>query len=106
MTGVLPYLDGVYISSDKEIRKPQPEFLLGLLKEYEIDPSSAVMVGNDVHDDMGIATACGIDGILLNTYGWTSRKIRSELKKIGADLSRITIIQDGDIGQVTPALFL
>ena len=99
MTGVLDYLDGVYISSDKQIRKPQPEFLRSLIEQFNVDTKEAVMVGNDMQSDMGIASACGIPGIFLNTFGWDDEKIEEERKLIpNADLADITIVKNGDIG--------
>ncbi len=101
MTGVLEYLDGVYISSDKQIRKPQPEFLESLIEQFGVDKSEAVMVGNDMESDMGIASSCGIPGIFLNTFEWDDKKIKEERKKIpNADTADITIVKDGDIGYI------
>ena len=100
MTGLLPYLDGIFISSEKQIKKPQPEFLEWLLKEYDIDRSSAVMVGNEMNCDMGIAKACDLPGIFLNTFGWSDKKIADEMRKIGAKPESIQIIKDGDIAHI------
>ncbi len=97
MTGLLPYLDGVYISSEKQIKKPQPEFLEKLIKEYSIDKSTAVMVGNDMFSDMSIATACGVNGVYLNTFELDRKTINSQMKQIGAVKENIKIVMDGDI---------
>ena len=97
MTELIPCLDGIFISSDKQIKKPQPEFLEWLFKEYDIDRSSAVMVGNEMNCDMGIAKACNIPGIFLNTFGWSDKKFKEEMEKLGVTKDDITIIKDGDI---------
>lgn len=97
VTGLIPYLDGIYISSEKQIKKPQPEFLERLIEEYDIDRNSAVMVGNEMNCDMGIAKACGLPGIFLNTFGWSDKKIKEEMEKIGVTKNDITIVKDGDI---------
>ena len=97
VTGLIPYLDGIYISSEKQIKKPQPEFLEWLLEEYGIDRESAAMVGNEMNCDMGIAKACNIPGIFLNTFGWSDEKIAKEMEKTGVSKDDITIFKDGDI---------
>ena len=102
MTGLLPYLDGIYISSEKQIKKPGAEFMEWLLKEFDIDKSSAVMVGNEMNCDMGIAKACGLPGIFLNTFGWSDKKIKEEMEKIGVTKDDITLVIDGDIIHILP----
>ncbi len=101
MMGLPEYLDGIYISSEKQIKKPQPEFMEWLLDEYEIDRSEAVMVGNDMSCDMGIALACGMKGIFLNTFGWDDSKIKKEMDALGKNAkASIKIIRDGDIRKI------
>lgn len=100
MAGVLPYLDGVYISSDKQIKKPQPEFMEKLIKEFDIDRESAVMVGNEMKCDMGIAAACGLPGVFLNTFGWSDKKIEEEMKKINVTTKNVRVVADGDIAHL------
>ncbi|WP_026528361.1 HAD family hydrolase [Butyrivibrio sp. VCD2006] len=97
VTGLLPFLDGIFISSEKQIKKPQPEFLMQLIDEYDIDKDSAVMVGNEMNCDMGIAKACDIPGIFLNTFNWSDKKIDKEMKKISINPDSIRIVSDGDI---------
>ncbi len=100
MSGILPYLDGVYISSDKQIKKPQPEFMEMLIEEFGIDRKSAVMVGNEMKCDMGIASACGLPGIYLNTFGWSDEEIRKEMKRINEDAKTVRVVADGDIAHL------
>ncbi len=102
MTGIVSCLDGIYISSDKQIKKPQPEFMEWLLQEYNIDRKSAVMVGNEMMCDMGIAAACGLPGIFLNTFEWTDEKIAEEMKNTGVTTDTIQIVKDGDIKHLLP----
>ncbi len=101
MMGLPEHLDGIYISSEKQIKKPQPEFMEWLLKEYEIDKSEAVMVGNEMNCDMGIAMACGMKGIFLNTFGWDDARIKKEMDALGKNAkASIKIIRDGDISKI------
>ena len=98
--GLVPYLDGIYISSEKQIKKPQPEFMEWLISEYRIDRNSAVMVGNEMNCDMGIAKASGLPGVFLNTFEWSDAKIDKEMKKLGVDSDSVRIIMDGDISHL------
>ena len=52
---------------DTGAKKPEPAFLEGLMTEYGVDRRRAVMVGNDWHADMGVAAACGVDGMWVNS---------------------------------------
>ena len=58
--------DAVYLSSDRRMRKPQPEFLRALLDEQGLDPGETVLVGNDPLTDMAVAATCGVKGVLVN----------------------------------------
>lgn len=37
MLGLTPYFDGIFISSDREVSKPNPCFYNGLIEEYGLD---------------------------------------------------------------------
>ena len=65
--GLSDLFDGMHLSSDKGAKKPEPAFLEGLMTEYGVDRRRAVMVGNDWHADMGVAAACGVDGMWVNS---------------------------------------
>lgn len=67
--GIWDIFDGIFISSDRRIRKPDPAFMKDLLAAYDLDPKECVMIGNEYGSDMRIAAECGVDGIFLNTDG-------------------------------------
>ncbi|MGN0242391.1 MAG: HAD family hydrolase [Candidatus Weimeria sp.] len=67
-TGLTSYFNGIYISSKKGVRKPDPAFMLGLLEEYGLDRNDCVMVGNDYDSDIGIAASVGMDSIFINSF--------------------------------------
>ena len=67
--GIAHLFDGIYLSSDYGCKKPDPRFFQVLLREQDIDPKTAVMVGND-----GI---CDIKG--AQTVGLSTVYIRSNL---------------------------
>lgn len=92
LAGLSDRFDGIRLSSDYGMKKPYPEFMLGLIREYSLYPKETVMVGNDVMSDMAIADACGIDGILLNTDGRTPAKIADLVKQSGIKREIRTIL--------------
>ncbi len=59
--------DGVYLSSEHGMKKPHPEFMESLLREYGINREDAVMVGNDWYSDVAVAAACGVAAAWVNT---------------------------------------
>ena len=67
--GIADCFEGIYISSDRGIKKPEPRFLLQLMEEHELAPAETVMIGNDPDTDMAVAHACGVDGILVSSDG-------------------------------------
>ena len=67
MTGLLPFFDGVFYSSDAGCRKPDPTFMELLLSTYGLDKKECIMIGNEAASDIGVANACGMDSIYLHT---------------------------------------
>ena len=104
-SGLLPYFDAVYISSDYDMKKPEKRFMEILLKHEALNRDESVMVGNEVKSDAAVAAACGMDSIILNT---AHDKI-SDIKKQIKQLSETTgipkgytpgIIISGDIAEI------
>ncbi len=101
--GVVPYLDGIYISSEKGMKKPARQFMESLLEEYGLDPLESVMVGNDFYSDIQIAQACNMKSIYLNTFQYSQEKCEACLQEINRDKKktyRPLMIMDGDIGHL------
>lgn len=65
--GLVPYFDGIVISSEEGVKKPSPLFFRRLLDKYDLDPSSCVMIGNDEHSDIAGARAVGVDCLYIHT---------------------------------------
>lgn len=100
--GLNDCFDGIYISSDKQIKKPQTQFLSGLIREYFLNPAKCIMIGNEVLCDVGVAFNNGIDSVFLNTYNYPKDKTEKDLVKMGAidEDYRPYIIEDGDIRKI------
>lgn len=65
--GLGDQLDGIYISSDYQCRKPDVRFFRALLEEQNLDPSRCLMIGNDLHTDIAGAKAAGLDTLYMHT---------------------------------------
>lgn len=104
-TGLLECFDRIYISSDLGMMKPQKEFMEALLEGEGLERSECVMIGNDIGSDIRIAAACGMNSILLNTFGLAKEEINKQvakmLKEEKADKSFAPyVVMSGDIGEI------
>ena len=101
-SGILPYFDRLYISSDYGMMKPEKAFLERLLSQEALSPAATVMVGNEIQCDVAIALRCGIHSIFLNTGAAPQAEIQQQaeaaLKKENAPAALFPeIVADGDI---------
>ncbi len=64
-TGLSDFFPAPRISSEAGLMKPQPEFLLSLLREESLDPAQTVYIGNEFSTDMTLALRCHLNGLLL-----------------------------------------
>lgn len=93
--GIYDLFDGIYISSDKGVKKPSPKFMEMLLSEYHLDKKESIMIGNDCSSDVAVANACQMDSLFIHT------NISPALpKEIPATYS----ILDGDFKKVAPLI--
>ena len=79
-TGLYDLFDGIFISSDHGIKKPDPAFLDKLIRTYGLERDACVMIGNEFRSDIAVAEGCGIRSILLNTDGYSPERIEQELR--------------------------
>ena len=94
--------DDIFISSDKEIKKPQKEFLEKLVNENGLSVDKCVMIGNDIFSDVGVAVKNGMNSIYLNTNGYSRKKIDDDIKALGIKGCKLMprIIEDGDFKKI------
>lgn len=92
MLGLYDYFDGIFISSDHCVSKPDVEFFDKLFKKYKLKKSESVMIGNDFRSDIGGAYDFGIKSLYIHQD--ISSPITGELK---SDWS----IMDGDFTKVS-----
>ena len=65
--GLIPYFDGILISSEEGVKKPSPLFFHQLLDRYHLDASECIMIGNDEYSDIAGAKAVGMDCLYIHT---------------------------------------
>lgn len=65
--GLMDSFDGVYLSSDYRVKKPERRFFEVLLQEQSIPPEQAVMIGNDGVCDIAGACAVGLATVYLHS---------------------------------------
>lgn len=79
-----PFVEALRYASGVEptiIGKPSASFFQQALDDMRIDGSRAVMVGDDLENDVGGAQASGIRGILVRTGKYRPADERSETVK-------------------------
>lgn len=91
MLGLTPYFDGIFISSDKGVKKPSPMFYNGLVEEFGLDKKECVMVGNDYKSDINGSKRAGIKSLYIH------QSISPEIKgKVNTPFK----IMDGDVYKI------
>ncbi|MDE5931039.1 MAG: HAD family hydrolase, partial [Lachnospiraceae bacterium] len=59
--------DGILISSDHGVKKPDERFFRILLEQYRIEPEKALMIGNDLNSDIAGAKQVGMDTFYIHS---------------------------------------
>lgn len=75
--------DGILISSDYGVKKPDERFFKLLMQKYNIDSKEALMIGNDLSSDIAGAKNVGIDTFYIHS----AISPKTTAKKISADYS-------------------
>lgn len=91
MFGLLSYFDGLMLSSESGICKPDPAFFDCLFQKYELNKQDSVMIGNDYISDIQGAYDFGIDSLYIHQS--ISPDIKGELKSKWA-------VMDGDVYKI------
>ncbi|HCA04619.1 MAG TPA: HAD family hydrolase [Ruminococcaceae bacterium] len=91
MLGLLPYFDGVCISSEEECSKPDSHYFEILFNRYGLKKSESVMIGNDYLADIGGAADFGIDSLYIHQA--ISPEIKGKLRSTYS-------VMDGDVYKI------
>lgn len=96
--GLTQLFDGIYISSDKGVAKPDPAFLLQLMKEYSLDPDESLIIGDNMGTDIRLADLCGMRSVFLNSAGYTDEQLDKQLVECSIHYpEKITRIAGGNL---------
>ena len=91
MFGIIPYFDGIIISSDEECSKPDPHYYGILFDRYGLKKSDSIMIGNDFRSDIGGAADFGIDSLYIH---------QSISPDIDGELRSTYTVMDGDVFKI------
>ena len=97
--GIFDYFDGIMISSQERICKPQKIFFDKLIEKYHLDPSRSIMIGNDPVSDMLGAKRAGIDGLYIH-------QDISPLVENEDEIDAKYRIMDGDVRKIRELILL
>lgn len=67
MLGITEYFDGIYLSSDYAVAKPDLKFINILVENESIQPAATVFIGNDFTTDVKTARDLNMRSIYLHT---------------------------------------
>lgn len=67
LLGLGDQLDGIYLSSNYQCRKPDLRFYQALIDERKMDVSKTLMIGNDRQTDIAGAKAAGMATLYMHT---------------------------------------
>lgn len=69
---MLPYLDGVFISQELGVRKPEAAFFQTAITALGADPGTTLVVGDDLLSDIQGAVNAGLDSLWYAPHGGDS----------------------------------
>ena len=84
---IFSFFDGIVLSSDVGIKKPDKKIFEHILSKYGLYPDECLMIGNDMEDDMRGACAADIAGLYIHSKQSPCRSDRlpnncKEIKKL------------------------
>lgn len=79
--GLGEQLDGIYLSSDFQCRKPDLRFYRALVGEQRLDVSKCLMIGNDRSTDIAGAKAMGMATLYMHTALTPPDQAKADAKK-------------------------
>lgn len=100
-SGVLPYIDSVYLSSEYQMRKPQKEFLAELIEKEHLLKNESIMIGNDCFSDVAIAVKNQMHSIYLDTGSHTKRQNQKMIEQVCRGRKKwMPVTIEGDIRKI------
>ena len=84
--GLAPLFDGIVLSSDVGVKKPDKAIFVHILSKYGLRPETCLMIGNDEEADMLGAAAVGMAGRYIHTKQSPDRRhsLPASCREIGS----------------------
>lgn len=95
--GLVPYFDGILISSDEGCMKPDPAFYQILCDRYQLKKEECVMIGNELKSDMAGAAASGMDGFFINREALFREPKKVEYRYVSKNGSLMEVLEQTGI---------
>lgn len=91
MLDIARYFDGIFISSDFGVKKPDRRFYEILLKKYRLNPRECIMIGNDGISDIAGAARVGMDTCYIhsNISPESDREIHATYVQMEMNLEKV-----------------
>lgn len=91
MLDIAKYFDGMLISSDYGVKKPDLRFFKVLLEKYHLNPKECIMIGNDERSDIAGAAKAGTDSFYIhsNISPEFSKKINATYVQLEMNLGKV-----------------
>ena len=99
-TGLYPYFDDIFISSEIGYKKPSPLFIKALLDKHHLNTEECVMIGNDFSTDIQTACDFKMRSVFLNTDGYSEQTVREKMEAVNGGTDLVSVIQSGRLGEL------
>ncbi len=93
--GLYDKFDGIVISSEVKVCKPDKRIMEALLEKYHLKKEDSIMIGNDRTSDIQVAKNCGMDSLYIHSnispaeYTAEEERIRAEYEVPDGDFRRL-----------------
>lgn len=93
--GLYEKFDGIIISSDVSVCKPDKTIMEKLLSKYQLKKEDSIMIGNDRTSDIMVAKNCGMDSLYIHSnispgsYTVEEEKIVAEYEILDGDFKKV-----------------
>ena len=93
--GLYDKFDGIVISSEVKVCKPDKRIMEALLEKYHLKKEDSIMIGNDRTSDILVAKSSGMDSLYIHSNispaGYTAEEegIKAEYEILDGDFRRL-----------------
>lgn len=96
--GLVPFFDGIELSSDFGYKKPSRLFFEHFIEKYGLEPAQTVFIGNDLNCDVVPAKRAGMCAVYIHTG------ISPQTDSVAVANTVADYVVDGDINELSQCL--